>query len=175
MKRILLIASLAMFGAVAISQSALAQRLPSFTRTYNSHVAYGTVFDSFPVYTAGKPQATRVCEDVEVPIYSGGSKADQTGNILAGAIVGGIIGNAVTGNKNGATAGAIVGGIAGANANKRKIVGYRVERQCKTVHVAANNRVKYYESKVRLEGRVYRIRTTYELSVGDDVKMYMPN
>ncbi|NOX41400.1 MAG: hypothetical protein GXP05_13110 [Alphaproteobacteria bacterium] len=175
MKKILLIASLAMFGAVSISQSALAQRLPSFTRTYDSHVVYGTVFDSFAVYTAGKPKATRVCEDVEIPIYSGGSKADQTGNILAGAIVGGIIGNVVTGNKNGATAGAIVGGIAGANANKRKITGYRIERQCKTVHAATNNKVKYYESKIRLEGRVYRIRTTYELSIGDDVKMYAPN
>jgi len=173
MKKILIALSVVLLGTMTLSE-AVAGRLPSFNKTYNSYAVDGRVIESYPVYKAGQPRTSRVCEDVRVPIYGGASAGDQTGNIVAGAIIGGVLGKALTGNNNGATAGAVIGGIAGSKKNTRRIVGYQIQRQCSDVQQQSARHIKYYEARVRIEGRIYRVRTSYRLKQGHSVRMYMP-
>jgi len=166
--------SLALFVAIPASQAAAQSRIPTFKKTYNSYAVDAKVLNSKPVYKAGEPVFHRVCEDVEVPIYQAGDPANQVGNTVAGVVIGGVLGKALTGNNNGATAGAIIGGIAGANKDNRRIVGYRIERQCETVQ-DSTSKIKYYKSRIRIEGRVYRTQTSFPLNAGETIRMYMPN
>lgn len=81
---------------------------------------------------------TKVCEDVQVPIYGILDRPASSGEQAAGAIVGGVIGNQF-GKGDGNTAMTILGALAGANvASERKqekvITGYRTEHQCRTVY-----------------------------------------
>ena len=101
--------------------------------------------------------ANRTCSEVDVPIYGNTGKA-QTGEVLGGAIIGGILGNQVGGGK-GKDAMTVLGAIIGADvANKRavtgqrQIVGYRQEENCR--------KISFYETHERLEN--YRI--TYEFN-----------
>jgi len=174
MKKILHIVAIALIGAMPMAEAVMAQGLPSFTRSYDSRPVDGRVIESYPIYKAGATTTRRVCEDVEVPIYKRVASGNQTGDVVAGAIVGGILGKAVTGKNQGAVAGAIIGGAAASNATKRRIVGYKIERQCHVVEDASNS-IKYYESRVRIEGRIYRLRTGNPMIVGDTIRMYMPN
>ncbi len=75
----------------------------------------------------------RTCKIVDVPIYGSTGKT-QTGEVLGGAIIGGILGNQVGGGK-GKDAATILGAILGADfANKKggqqTIVGYKQVEQC---------------------------------------------
>ena len=77
--------------------------------------------------------SNRTCSEVDVPIYSNTGKA-QTGEVLGGAIIGGILGNQVGGGK-GKDAATILGAILGADfANKKggekTIVGYKRTTVC---------------------------------------------
>jgi uncharacterized protein YcfJ len=173
MKRFMLALAVAVVGAISMSGPALADRMPSFKWFSNSHKAVGTVLESYPVYASGGTSTERVCKDVKVPIYAGGANA---GDIAAGAIIGGVLGNIATGNKAGTTAGAVLGGVVAADqANKRTITGYRIERQCEDVQVSNRDTLKYYESRVRLEGRVYLVRTTNQFRAGQNVTMWVSN
>lgn len=174
MKKLVCAISLAFLIAAPATQAVAAAKVPSFTKKYNTHAVDARVLSSKPVYTAGTPVYRKVCNDVEVPIYKAGNNNNQLGNTVAGMVIGGALGQALTGNKNGATAGAIVGGIAGANANSKRIVGYRTERQCETVQETPQN-VKLYKSRIRIGGLIYRTRTGFSLPVGDTIIMYMPN
>ncbi|GEM_PF-3082358 len=175
MKRLFFALSLAALGSFAAVTTTAGTRLPSFNQGYNTHAVQGYVLQSYPVYKAGQPQKRRVCQDVRVPIYRNGNKADQTGNVVAGAIIGGILGKALTGKDSGAAVGAVVGGVAGSKKATHRIVGYQIQRQCSTVVQDQASRLKYFEARVRLEGRIYRIRTTYQMVQGSYVTMYMPN
>ena len=84
----------------------------------NSVVVSGRVTNITPVYTqVTVQQPTQVCRNVEVPVYGtvqGGG--DAAGNALLGMIIGGVIGDAVSGGNGNATAGgAVIGGIIGAD------------------------------------------------------------
>jgi len=175
MKKLFFALSFVAFGTMTQLPATAGQRLPSFNQSYNSHAVQGYVIESYPVYKGGQPKSRRVCQDVRVPIYRNGNKADQTGNVVAGAIIGGILGKAITGNNNGATAGAVIGGVAGSKKATRHIVGYQIQRQCSTVQEGQSRRLKYFEARVRMEGRIYRIRTTYQMQQGGYITMYMPN
>jgi|TARA_R110002050_G_scaffold266391_2_gene407733 uncharacterized protein YcfJ len=79
----------------------------------------------------------RTCNIVNVPIYGNTGKT-QTGEVLGGAIIGGILGNQVGGGK-GKDAATILGAILGADfANKKggqqKIVGYKQVEQCEVTY-----------------------------------------
>ena len=81
-----------------------------------------------------------VCTNVNVPIYGDTNNA-STADVLAGAIFGGLIGNAVGGGK-GKDAATLIGAIAGADiankkSTKRRVVSYRTERQCSTTYTTA--------------------------------------
>ena len=64
--------------------------------------------DHFKEVINQKPYHVEVCKDVSV-------SGDKSGDMLKGAIIGGIIGNNVGDIKNGGAAGAIIGGILGHN------------------------------------------------------------
>jgi len=175
MKRFFLAAVMAAFGTMTFAPAVVAGGLPTWSRSYDSHRVIGNVLESYPVYGEASTRNQRVCQDVQVPIYSGVSPNEKVGNVVAGAVLGGILGQIVTGNKNGATTGAVLGGVVGATKNPRHISGYRLERQCNNVETGVNGRLKYYESRIRIEGRVYRVRTEHRLNDGGRVRMYMPN
>ena len=128
MKNILTIATaLAMFGSVALADQRIKASVVSMQETYN------TVSKQVPVLS---------CNTVEVPIYEtrriGGQAS--TGDTLAGALIGGVIGNQFGGGK-GKDAATVLGAILGADVANKKggrqetvIVGYRQQQQCTTTY-----------------------------------------
>jgi uncharacterized protein YcfJ len=127
MKKLLTITALmTVFGSAAIAQT---QRLQA------------TVIDMRETYQdVVKPVPVQSCNTVEVPIYEtrriGGQAS--TGDTLAGALIGGVIGNQFGGGK-GKDAATVLGAILGADAANKKggrqetvIVGYRQQQQCST-------------------------------------------
>jgi uncharacterized protein YcfJ len=74
------------------------------------------------------------CGYVDVPVYGVLDRPASGGEVVGGAVIGGVLGNVVSEGNDGATiVGAIIGG---ALANQRKqeqvIVGYNQEYQCWT-------------------------------------------
>lgn len=97
------------------------------------------------------PQTQQVCEDV----YHGG---DKSGDMLRGAIIGGIIGNNIKGEKDGGAIGAIIGGMLGHN-NSTASPGY--SSQCRNVtHYTTETKRVYSHSIVKFyhNGRYYEVR-----------------
>jgi uncharacterized protein YcfJ len=118
--RMLLLASVfAMFAAPVFANN-----------TYNTT---GVVTSVQPQYrNVSVPVTVQDCQDVQVPVYGG--SGGSTGNTIAGAIIGGAIGNQF-GNGSGRDAMTVLGAIVGADVANRSaqgnnVVGYRVERQC---------------------------------------------
>ena len=98
--------------------------------------------------------SNRVCNDVDIPIYS---NKDKTGNIIIGSILGGIIGKKVdNGGDGGAVLGAILGGaIANADAEKNKtIIGYKRTTVCEDHPTFVTEERKVYKySTLRFEDK----------------------
>ena len=119
-------------AAIALmSTSAMAQRIQA--KVVDMQESYTNVVKQVPVES---------CNVVEVPIYEtrriGGQAS--TGDTLAGAIIGGVIGNQFGGGK-GKDAATVLGAILGADAANKKggrqetvIVGYRQQQQCTTTY-----------------------------------------
>lgn len=108
------------------------------------------------------------CQDVQVPIYGTvqGNGASG-GDVLAGMILGGILGKGVTGKDNGAAAGAVLGGVIAADNKKTKqvITGYQTQRQCNEVMVRQEvNQLKDYVITFEwngFQGRAYTFNDYY--------------
>ena len=168
--------TIAAMGALAVTPAMAHDDGPSWNRFSNSHRAEGKVLSSYAVYgSEGQPTTRRVCHDVKIPIYRGASDEDRLGNTVAGAVIGGILGKAVTGDNGGATVGAVVGGVVGSNKNKRHVAGYRTEERCKTETFQPDRVVLYYKTAVRLDGDVYLIKSSNKLQSGASVEMYLPD
>ena len=127
MKSILtIVTALAMFGSVALADQRIQASVVSMQETYN------TVSKQVPVQS---------CSTVEVPIYETRRIGQaSTGDTLAGAIIGGVIGNHFGGG-SGKDAATVLGAILGADAANKKggrqetvIVGYRQQQQCTTTY-----------------------------------------
>lgn len=107
---------------------------------------YSTVIESTPV-------TQQVCENVEVPIYGTVQGPASTGDTIAGALIGGAIGNQFGGG-SGKDAATVLGAIIGADvANKQGrtrqvITGYRKERQCQNVTEYKDVRKKVYDYSI---------------------------
>jgi len=75
------------------------------------------------------------CGYVQVPEYGILDRPASSGEVVGGAVIGGVIGKTITGDDGGAIVGAIIGG---ATANNRKqeqvIIGYKKVYQCNTVY-----------------------------------------
>lgn len=127
--------------AIFFANTAFAEQPSTF---YN--VVTGSVINVEQINTGERKVLTPVqtCSIVDVPIYGSTGKA-QTGEVLGGAIIGGILGNQVGGGK-GKDAATILGAILGADfANKKggqqTIVGYKQVEQCEIV-----NKVTYVKN-----------------------------
>ena len=127
----------------------------------DSYVTTGKLINKQPVLTNvvnRKPQ--QVCRNVEVPVYGtvqNNNSGASGGDVLAGAIIGGILGKALTGKDNGAAFGAIAGAMTSAEKKKggtsQQIIGHRVEQRCKTeYHNVQSQVVNQYRLTYNING-----------------------
>ena len=121
---------------------AMAIASPAFAETTQDH--YKEVYHK-------TPQQVEVCYDRQV----GG---DKSGDMLKGAIIGGILGNNVGNIENGGAAGAIIGGILGHN-NSTANGGTRTVCKVETRYTE-ERRTIYSHSTVTFthNGRQYTVR-----------------
>ena len=117
--------------------------------TTQRNVVQSVVTHHYVTETIEHRISNRVCEEIDIPIYS---TKDKTGNIIIGSILGGILGKQI-GNDDGSTAiGAILGGTkANADAEKNKsIVGYKRTTVCEdTPTYEIEERQVYSHSTIR--------------------------
>ena len=116
---------------------------------------------------------------LDVPIYGGGQAT--AGDAIAGALIGGILGNQVGGGK-GKDAATIFGAIIGAKAaeenakkNGTQIVGYKQVQQCEVTYIRITESVVVgYETTVELyEGMIHTFVTHRSYRVGQSVPVRM--
>jgi|13_taG_2_1085334.scaffolds.fasta_scaffold09057_5 uncharacterized protein YcfJ len=91
------------------------------------------------------------CDNVEVPVYEYRNKNSNSGDVLGGMIIGGLIGKGITKKDNGAAVGAVIGGLIAADNNGKERVqtGYRIERQCYQKPATETYRDVYSHSTIR--------------------------
>jgi uncharacterized protein YcfJ len=125
------------------------------TPALSNQSVHATVTDHFRTVTHNIPQTETVCQMVQVPVYGG---SGNVGNTIAGAIIGGAIGNQF-GNGSGRDAMTVLGAIVGADVANRSaqtnsVVGYRQERQCHevTTYVSRQERVYTHSTVTWREG-----------------------
>ena len=161
----------AAIGAITVALTAFNAMAESYTIT-------GTVTGVEPVYrTKTVTTPVQKCWTEEVPVYGyTEGKKDPTGDMLTGAIIGGIIGNNLKGEKGGGAAGAVLGGILGHQNAKKKgsqvITGYRQVQQCKTTYV--NQTEEYlagYKIQYEALGLKGTISSSRNRSVGDSIRV----
>jgi len=160
MKKLLATAAILGFATAAQAET----RYANITRVEPN---YQTVYMNVP---------RQQCENVEVPIYGTVRNQGNAGEgALLGMIIGGAIGDAVSGGKGNATAGgAIIGGIIGAdraqNGTREVVTGYRTERQCREVMMREQQReIKNYTITYRWNGISAQSYTYNRYSVGDRI------
>ena len=158
MKKLLATAALICVASTAAAET----RYANITRVQPN---YETVYMNTP---------QQRCQNVEVPVYGTvqGNGANG-GDVLAGMIIGGLLGKGATGQDNGAAAGAVIGGIIAAengSVQRRVITGYRTERQCSEVMVREQQRqIKNYTITYRWNGITSQSYTYNRYSVGDRI------
>lgn len=131
----------------------------------------GVVVDVQPIYsTQYTQQMQEQCFQAQVPVYqqNPGSPADA----LAGAIIGGTIGNQFGGG-SGKDAMTVLGAIIGADQASRpstSIAGYVTEWRCEMTPVNVETSVfQHYEVTYKSNGKHYRINTDRYFYIGDRI------
>ena len=160
MKKLLATAAILGFATAAQAET----RYANITRVEPN---YQTVYMNVP---------RQQCENVDVPVYGNVRNQGNAGEgALLGMIIGGAIGDAVSGGKGNATAGgAIIGGIIGAdraqNGTREVVTGYRTERQCREVMMREQQReIKNYTITYRWNNITAQSYTYNRYSVGDRI------
>jgi len=123
----------------------------AFTFIANSVKADTQVQDHYKNIIYKTPSQVEVCYDRNV-------SGDKTGDALKGAIIGGILGNNIKGEKDGGAIGAIIGGMLG-HSNSSASGG--VKRYCRNqTRYKEESRTVYSHSTVtfQYEGKTYTVR-----------------
>ena len=122
----------------------------AFTFIANSVKADTQVQDHYKNIIYKIPSQVEVCYDRQV-------SGDKTGDALKGAIIGGILGNNIKGEKDGGAIGAIIGGMLG-HSNSGAIGGTKRVCQVETRYSEESKRV-YSHSTISFiyEGKSYRV------------------
>jgi len=122
----------------------------AFTFIANSVKADTQVQDHYKNIIYKTPSQVEVCYDRQV-------SGDKTGDALKGAIIGGILGNNIKGEKDGGAIGAIIGGMLG-HSNSGAIGGTKRVCQVETRYSEESKRV-YSHSTISFvyEGKSYRV------------------
>lgn len=98
-------------------------------------IASATLFAILATQSFAGSWETR-CTTQSVP-YQETVKGGNAGDVVGGAIVGGIIGKGVTGQDSGAAVGAIIGGAVANENSRRTVTRYRDVETCKRVYIPA--------------------------------------
>ena len=122
----------------------------AFTFIANSVKADTQVQDHYKNIIYKTPSQVEVCYDRNV-------SGDKTGDALKGAIIGGILGNNIKGEKDGGAIGAIIGGMLG-HSNSNASGGTKRVCQVETRYSEESRRV-YSHSTISFiyEGKSYRV------------------
>ena len=122
----------------------------AFTFIANSVKADTQVQDHYKNIIYKTPSQVEVCYDRSV-------SGDKTGDALKGAIIGGILGNNIKGEKDGGAIGAIIGGMLG-HSNSNASSGTKRVCQVETRYTEESRRV-YSHSTISFiyEGKSYRV------------------
>jgi len=142
---------LAFIGLLTVASPALADSVNA------------TIEDHYKTMTRQIPSTERICRTVDVPVYGQVQGQASTGDVLAGAIIGGVLGNQVGGG-SGKDAATVLGAIVGADvANKNgstreEITGYRREERCEnrttytsqTESIYSHSTITWYENGRRV-------------------------
>lgn len=136
-----------------------------------SQTVYATVISVTPSHSREYVEIpVQTCNEVRVPVYRTVRTAPNSGDILAGAIIGGIIGNQFGGG-SGQDAMTALGAIVGANsANGRtyqEIVGYNTEYRCSTSYSTQFQTVTRYTLVVSWYGNTSVVYSDTHRRVGD--------
>lgn len=114
------------------------------------------------------------CYTVEVPVY-GRQRSGSSGDVLAGAIIGGAIGNQFGSGsgKDAMTAlGIIIGASEGSRSTREVITGYRLERQCDQVaREVLEPVISHYRIRYEYNGFEYHQETTQHYTLGQRVQV----
>ena len=156
---------------VALAGSLLACLAPvSAQGNENVSFAFADVLRVDPVYeTVRFREPQEDCYEQPV-VYRERSGGDGTGGTIAGAIIGGVLGNQVgggDGRKAATVAGAIIGGAVGRDIDKRNGGPIRehesTERRCRIIDVEREERrIAGYDVEYRLRDEIYFSRMSFD-------------
>jgi len=109
------------------------------------------IHDTYKNVINRQPYTVEVCYDKQV-------SGDKTGDTLGAAILGGILGKALTGNDDGAALGALFGGLVGHN-ESNATGGTQTFCQVETRYKDTNRRIYSHSTIVFIhEGTEYKVR-----------------
>jgi uncharacterized protein YcfJ len=143
---------------------------------------YGKVQSSTPIIeNVIQEVPSQFCYLEEVPVYSRvtNSRQPSTADVMAGIIVGGLIGNQVGGGK-GKDAATIIGAIIGADVVNKKnqtttgqvITGYHQQERCETRYNRKTvQMVMGFETTIKVYNELYVFDTTTQYSTGTRVPL----
>ena len=140
-----------------------------------AQTAWGVVTNVEPAYqTNYVNRPTEQCQVVQVPVYGRTGTGASGLEVIGGAIIGGLLGKAITDKDEGAIVGGLAGGAIAAEAGKgqRVIVGYESRRQCNIVdNWVAQNQITHYNVTYEWNGISATSRVYESYLVGDEVPL----
>ena len=150
--------------------TAIAIALPAYADTVRA-----TISRVDPIYTNSTVNTPRnICQNVEVPIYGNVQRRSSDGEVLGGAIIGGVIGNQF-GSGQGKDIMTVLGAIMGANSQQggktsQVVTGYRLEQQVQTVYDSHNEKtIKHYKIWFTWNGHEGTAMTYNKYQVGNRI------